>query len=267
MMFRILMLIVALCALAPAAPAQVQQLADSTFAPAVPDPAFPDRHPKVLFDEAHHNFHTLDGRYQAFGTLMKADGWELTPNREPLSAENLAGFDVLVIANALGAAAAGEADSSADPSAFAAGEIEAIHHWVSEGGALLLIADHAPFGSAAAALGAKFGVDMSQGFSGDSLQAVGGNATTIEFTLARGTLGDHPVMSGRNTTERINRIVAFTGQSLRGPANSTPLMILSDGAIDIPAEAVASRDQAAMKAEAVSAKGRSMASSRWAVGP
>ncbi|MBM3287632.1 MAG: hypothetical protein FJY88_09845 [Candidatus Eisenbacteria bacterium] len=53
--------------------------------------------------------------------------------------------DVLVIANALG----GAEDSSASLPAFTPEEVEAVHAWVSDGGGLLLIADHAPFGEAA----------------------------------------------------------------------------------------------------------------------
>lgn len=248
-------------ALVLASSAQVQQLPDSTFVPAVTRPAFTKNHPRVLFDEAHHNFHTLGGRYQAFGTLMRADGCELTANLEPLSAKSLEGFDVLVIANALAEDPESESDSTADPSAFGRDEIEAMHRWVSEGGSLLLIADHAPFGAAASALSARFGVEMSLGYTGDSLQAAGpGGITNIEFKREGGTLGDHPIMSGWSEKEAVNRIVAFTGQSLRGPAGSTPLMKLSDGAVDIPPEALGlAADPKAMMSKATSAKGRSMA--------
>ena len=249
------------CALPLTALAQVQQLADSTYVPAVTTPAFTKHHPRVLFDEAHHNFHTLEGRYRAFGTLMKADGCELLPNREALSTKSLEGFDVLVIANALAEAPESASDSMANPSAFGVEEIEAVHRWVSDGGALLLIADHAPFGSAAEALSVRFGVDMSLGYTGDSLQAAGsGGITNIEFTRARGTLGNHPIMDGWNETEQVGRIVAFTGQSLRGPAGSTPLMNLSDAAVDIPPEALKlAGGPTAMMEKAIPAKGRSMA--------
>lgn len=255
------MTVLVCCALLPAASAQVQQLADSNYVPAVTTPAFTKYHPKILFDEAHHNFHTLEGRYQAFGTLMKADGCELTSNRELLSARSLEGFDVLVIANASVEAPESESDSTANQSAFGVEEIEAVHRWVSEGGALLLIADHAPFGSAAAALGARFGVNMSLGYTGDSLQAAGpGGITNIEFTRVRGTLGEHPIMNGWGEKERVNRIVAFTGQSLRGPAGSAPLMNLSDAAIDIPPEALKlPGGPKEVMSKAISARGRSMA--------
>ncbi|HSN68542.1 MAG TPA: DUF4350 domain-containing protein, partial [Thermoanaerobaculia bacterium] len=209
-------------ALPASASAQIQQLPDSAFHPTVESPAFTARHPKILFDEAHHNFHTLDGRYQGFGELMRADGCTTTPNREPFSEKTLKGYDVLVIANALGAVPTGTNDSLVTQSAFRPEEIEAVHHWVSQGGALLFIADHAPFGSAAGALGERFGVNMSKGYSGDTLQAQDPkSATNILFTRERGTLGDHPIMNGRSEKERIGKVVAFTGQSLLGPAGST----------------------------------------------
>ena len=255
------LLAVALCVLPSLAEAQVLQQPDSTFHPTVAEPAFSKRPLRVLFDEAHHNFHTLEGRYQAFGALMKADGCELTSSKAPLSAKTLAGFDVLVIANALGDDPVTGTDSTITRSAFSPEEIEAIDRWVRGGGAMLLIADHAPFGSAAAALSKRFGVDMSRGYTGDSLQAAGsGSITNIEFLRMRGNLGSHPIMDGRNGKDRISRVVAFTGQSLLGPPGSTPMMLLSDAAVDVPADAVRlAGDPRAMMSRAHSAKGRSMA--------
>ncbi|MEK7315185.1 MAG: alpha/beta fold hydrolase, partial [Candidatus Eisenbacteria bacterium] len=260
-MLRIRVLIATLLAIAAPVTAQVQQLPDSAFHATVAAPAFTIRHPKILFDEAHHNFHTLDGRYQAFGELMRADGCTTTPNRELFSAKLLKGYDVLVIANALGAAPTGSNDSLVTRSAFSPEEIEVVHSWVREGGALLFIADHAPFGSAAAAMSQRFDVDMSLGYTGDTLQAQDPkSATNILFTLDRGTLGDHPIMAGRDEKERIGKVVAFTGQSLLGPAGSTPIMILSEGAFDLPLAALKlSEDPQAMMAKSIPAKGRSMA--------
>ena len=39
-----------------------------------------------------------------------------------------------------------------------------VERWVRNGGALLLIADHTPFGSAAHDLALRFGVDMGRGY-------------------------------------------------------------------------------------------------------
>lgn len=248
-----------LFAAAPRAAAQVQQLPDSAFVPAVTQPAFTSRHPRVLFDEAHNNFHRLDGRYRAFAALLRADGSVLSPNPAPFTAGSLKGFDLLVIANAAGDTLETATDSTVALPAFTPEEVEAVHRWVEGGGALLLIADHTPFGSAAEILSRRFGVDMSKGYTGDSLQAHGsGAATNIEFTRERKSLGEHPIMEGRGEKERIGKIVAFTGQSLRGPAGSTPLMILSEGSFDIPPQFLKLRDPEAMMAHAVPAKGRSM---------
>src|SRR5262249_15340464 len=55
------------------------QQSDPTFNTKVANPAYASgpRHPKILFDEAHHNFHTAGGRYKPFAELMRSDGYEV----------------------------------------------------------------------------------------------------------------------------------------------------------------------------------------------
>jgi hypothetical protein len=43
---------------------------------------------------------------------------------------------------------------------------------------------------------------------------------------------DHPITVGRSPSERLNRIVTFTGQSLTGPPGSVPFLKLADNAYD-----------------------------------
>src|SRR5262245_35074843 len=76
-----------------------QQVADPKFDASVAKPAYTDRHPKVLFDEAHYNFHTSDGWYKPFVDLAKHDGYRVTANKEKFAKKSLAGFNLLVIAN------------------------------------------------------------------------------------------------------------------------------------------------------------------------
>ena len=79
------------------------QRADPNFDTKVAQPAYGgDRHPAVLFDEAHHNFHTAGGRYKPFAELIASDGYQVIPNREKFSREVLQKGDILVIANASG---------------------------------------------------------------------------------------------------------------------------------------------------------------------
>lgn len=200
----------------PVVIASAQQKADPNFKASVSDPAYKTSHPRVLFDEAHHNFHTAGGRYKPFAELITSDGCKVEPGTKPFSQETLKQADVLIIANALGHERMGSA-KAARP-AFTPQECEAVENWVREGGALLLITDHYPTGSAADILGRKFGVDMSRG-------------VTEEYTFTKeGGLGDHPILEGRSESERVRRVGTFTGQSLKGPPGSTALLSLPDDA-------------------------------------
>src|SRR6266576_4257133 len=142
--------------------ASAQQIADPEFKPKVENPAYSKSSPRVLFDEAHNNFHTMDGRYQPFVDLIMNDGYRAVRNRESFTKTSLKSFKVLIIANALGAEETD--DVGADRPAFTEEECEAVREWVKNGGALLLIADHAPFGAATQILAKRFDVEMSKGF-------------------------------------------------------------------------------------------------------
>jgi hypothetical protein len=217
-----------------AAPVAAQQVADSSFVPHVARAAYASTHPRILFDEAHHNFHRANGRYRAFADLVTADGCRVIPNAHAFDAATLAGGDVLVISNALGHE--NMADSAASHPAFTESECDAVRDWVMAGGALLLIADHAPMGSANEILGRRFGVDMSKGYTIDVAHRDGlsQNPSVILYTRAAGNLRDHAITRGRDSTERVSRVIAFTGQSLRGPQEAQTFMALGDSAKDLP---------------------------------
>jgi hypothetical protein len=242
-----------------AALACAQQVPDSSFKPRVAHPAYASRHPRLLFDEAHHNFHTTTGRYATFARLVRADGYEVTPNTRPFSASILAGSDVLVIANALGEDSTVSDDRSGP--AFTADECAAVVKWVSGGGALLLIADHTPFGEAARALAESLGVDMSGGFTADASHADPGlgNPTLLAYSRANGLLGEHPITSGRDSSERVSTILAFTGQSLLGPAGSVALMKLTDRALDYPTRGSLGSDSASAHARPAAGRAQGIA--------
>ena len=78
-----------------------------------------------------------------------------------------------------------------DP-AFADDEIEAIRRWVENGGSLLLIADHAPFGQAAAGLSSAFGVTMHKGF----VEIPNERSDPVVYSTENGLLGNHPIVRG-----------------------------------------------------------------------
>src|SRR5437868_3542458 len=209
-----------------------QQMADPEFNPSVENPAYSRNGPRVMFDEAHHNFHTTEGRYKPFVDLLLNDGYRVIRNRLPFSKTTLSSYKILVISNALGAEE--DDDPGADKSAFTDEEIQAVHDWVKDGGALLLIADHAPFGGTASALAGSFGVDMSKGYTSDKQNSVADSPTQLIFSRENKLLGSHPIIEGRNDKGKINIVRSFTGQSLKGPEGSAGILNLSSTATDAP---------------------------------
>ena len=229
-LFRRLVIVIA--GLIACAPVAGQQIADPGFNVRVDIPSYTKNFPRVLFDEAHNNFHTSTGRYKPFADLIFSDGYQVSVNRKPFSKESLQTHKVLVIANALGAEEMDE--EGAAQSAFTDGEVKAVHDWVRGGGALLLIADHAPFGGAAEALAKQLGVSMSKGFVRDPEHSDGDAPGRLIFSRENKLLLDHPITNGRSDAERVNRVLTFTGQALKGPEGSAGFMKLGPAAVDVP---------------------------------
>jgi hypothetical protein len=207
------------------ASAPAQQVSDPDFAPPIPRPAYSKGHgPVVLVDEAHFNFHTASGRYQPFADLLARDGYVVKASAAKFSKAALEGARVLVVANAL--AARNQEDwTLPTPSAFSDDEIAALREWVRGGGALLLIADHMPFAGAASRLAEAFGVTYSNGFAATPDGSMGPTA----FVRGSGGLRDHAVTRGRDESERLDRIVTFTGSAFRIGADATPILVLPPG--------------------------------------
>jgi hypothetical protein len=221
-----------LLVLASCVAAHSQQVADPHFNTRVENPAYSKNYPRVLFDEAHNNFHTVSGRYKPFAELIFSDGYQVVVNRKPFTKESLKTFKVLVIANALGAEDMD--DDGADQPAFTEEESDAVRDWVRSGGSLLFIADHAPFGAAAESLAKRFNVTMSKGFVFDPDHSQPNAPSSLIFSRENKLLLDHPITQGRNETERIDRVQTFTGQALKGAEGAMPFLKLAETAKDAP---------------------------------
>ncbi|MDH5644218.1 MAG: DUF4350 domain-containing protein [Gemmatimonadota bacterium] len=209
-----------------------QQVADTSFIPASVEMTYrPGRGPLVLLDEAHNNFHTVDGRYLAFAAVLRRDGFVVEPLVESFSEESLAEASVLVIANAI-------SEVNVDnwvlptPSAFTDEEIESVFNWVEQGGSLLLLADHMPFPGAAAKLGERFGFEFLNGYAyeNDSLLRGGG---PIFFRTDVGTLKDHAVIRGRTPDESVSSVATFTGQAFRVPESAHSIFVFREGSVSL----------------------------------
>jgi hypothetical protein len=211
-----------------AVPLQAQQVADTAFNPPVPKPLYKEgTGPLILLDEAHHNFHTVNGRYQAFAKLARRDGYKVVGNIARFSAASLRDAKILVIANALNERNANGNWSLPTPSAFDSSEIAAVRDWVEDGGSLMLVSDHMPFPGAMGDLAEAFGVHMMNGFAMQKDSAANGIFT---YTRASGALASHSITRGRSRGERVDSVKVFTGQAFRID-RGTPLMTIIDDVV------------------------------------
>jgi len=190
------------------------QAPDKLYDPIIFDPQYsPNAGPVIYLDEAHSNFHRLDGLYWAFGKLVRTDGYRTQPFKAKFTRESLEEVEILAIANAINEK---NANNWSNPtySAFEKDEIEALRSWVEEGGSLLLIADHMPFSGAAKELAAVFNVEFINGFAMDTIRK------PDFFTQTEGTL-NRTIL----TDTDIDSILTFTGQAFRIPADATPVLL------------------------------------------
>ncbi|HEY6805060.1 MAG TPA: hypothetical protein VI306_15905 [Pyrinomonadaceae bacterium] len=228
-----------------------QNLADTTFKLDVAHPAFTKNAPRVMFDEAHNNFHTSTGRYKPFADLLMNDGYRIVVNRQPFSKKSLDSFKLLVIVNAL---AEDFDETDADKPAFTEEEETTVRDWVKGGGSLLLIADPGVFAKSAANLAKQLGVEMQ----GNAVEDPANNAeefrpSMIVYSRDNHQLLEHSITSGRDTTEKLNKVIVFNGQGIKGPTDAVAFLKLSDTAREVTSGA----DGTA--ASVVSAKGLAQA--------
>lgn len=213
-------------------PVFAQQTADPKFDARVDKPAFTKNYPRVLFDEAHNNADTSTGRYKPFADLLFNDGYHIAVNRQPFTKASLRPHKILIIVNPL--AVEDVDDEGADHPAFTTEEVEAVNDWVRDGGALLLIVDSVPFGSAAESLATRLGIEMSKGQTTDPANADKefGTPGVLLFSRENHLLAESSITNGRGDAERVNRVLVFDGQSLKGPEGSEVVLKLADTAVD-----------------------------------
>ncbi len=214
-------------------PLHARSPSSAVWEPLVAAPLYPpEKGPVVVVDEAHFNFHTINGRYHDFARALERDGYVVRPGKTSFSFATMRGTQILVIVSAL-------SERNRDPanwsppisSAFSAEEINAVQEWVRGGGALLLIADHLPFAGATEKLAAAFGFEVINGYALD-LREIQKKTLDRPFVFARhgnsasdGTLADHAITRGRHSPERVNRVMTFMGAAFRAKEAVAPLLV------------------------------------------
>lgn len=218
-----------LCCLVHLLPAQ--QIADTTYTPAIAHPAYKKgKGPVVMIDQAHYNFHTRTGRYLPFARLLERDGYVVQDYNGRFRKIDLDQGKILVISNALNSLNA-QNWFLPTPSAFSLPEIDAIINWVKAGGSLFLIADHMPMAGAAMDLAAKFGFQFTNGFVIDT-----STDDPSYFQLRDSSLVESVITRGRDVGEQVDHVVTFTGQGFRIPKTATPVLVFDDRYINYLAD-------------------------------
>jgi hypothetical protein len=202
---------------------------DDAFDVSVTVPHYTRSHPSILFDHAHKNHHRIDGSYHPWATLLSNDGCVVTGTDAPIDSLLLAHTDVYVTATAMGYKDPGEIPPYTDA------EIAYAERWVHNGGSMLIITEHYPFGLAMQPLLNTFGVSVHNGYTEDTTMTDPSVADALLFESSRGHVNtNHPVM------DNIERIVTFTGASVKGDSSWSPLLIFSGNAqnynVDIKVE-------------------------------
>ena len=91
---------------------------------------------------------------------------------------------VLVLSNATA-----DSTKGAGQHALTEPECDVLRDWVNAGGALLFVADHAPYGAATENLARRFGVEFGKGFVYDSLRSPRGGCNRLPATRTTGLWG------------------------------------------------------------------------------
>jgi uncharacterized protein (DUF2249 family) len=194
-----------------------RQYSDTLYRPEVTAPVYQaNQGPRVCIDEAHHNFHTKEGRYRPFAELVERDGYQVVASDEKFNPESLETCDILVIANAMNEINAVQWYKPIYP-AFTDAEVRAVHDWVKNGGSLFLIADHMPMAGGAANLAKAFGYQFNDGFATDSTR-VGPDL----FTLSNGQLASNEITNRDGI--QLDSIMTFTGQVFDIPDSANPIL-------------------------------------------
>lgn len=190
-----------------------QQIADSNFHYANKNPVYKTkRGPVITLDEAHFNYHTLGGRYYAFGRILEDDGYTLRAGQSAFTSAYLASMKILVVANALPDTGEWKLPTK---SAFTVEEINDLHNWVWGGGNLFLIADHMPFPGAYTQLALRFGFNFMNAY------ALRKDKKPEMFSRELKNLTSNKITNGRNKSELVDSIRIFGGSAFIAPPDAT----------------------------------------------
>lgn len=194
--------------------------------------------PVILFDVGHNNYGETNRI--ALQSWLKEKDFIVREWGSEFDAVSLEQIDIVIIRSALDESNETEENWTLPTlSAFSADEIQVLHEWTKEGGALLLILEHMPMAGAGKELARRFDVEVSNGFVVDTSIMKGyseediGFAGWLEFTRKSGFLASHPITDGSNTSEAIDLLATDVGCAFFLPSGATSLLTLGPSVLSL----------------------------------
>ena len=143
-----------------------QVIVDTTFNFSISYPTILNKKIRVAIDASHYNLHTANGGFRPLAKLLKNDGYDIVDfNKKIVTVSDLEGIDIFITANARPENRT-HFNIQGSKNAYKEDEISVLKKWVSNGGSLLIIADHMPFAGAAENLIKAFDFNIINGFVG-----------------------------------------------------------------------------------------------------
>jgi hypothetical protein len=204
-----------------------QMLNDSSFNASVSKPKY-KRHsgPHILIDAGHHNFIVEMGLIKPFAELASNDGYRASIDSGKFTSDYLAKYQLVLITPAMPFKFGSKKDIT-DEITFTNQELVAIKEWVSNGGSLIILSEHAPIDKSMTPLLNTFDIQTSVGAVFDPINCdttikLPLFETILKFTTSNGLLNrNHPITTGTKKKEAIQNIETYTGSALTGPNYST----------------------------------------------
>ncbi|MFV0571131.1 MAG: YybH family protein [Xanthomarina gelatinilytica] len=186
-----------------------QQVTDLDFPINIKNPKYQGNKTALIgIDASHNNLHKLDGGFAPYAKLLKADGYQMVAVNT-INQNTLKSLNTLVIANAIHPSNVGNWKRPIT-NAFSVEEIDLLEKWVSNGGSLMVVADHMPYAGATNELAKKFGFSYEDGFVMSESEIW----PPESYSKKQGNLFETPI------TIDIDSIAGFTGSGLRIPKNA-----------------------------------------------
>lgn len=204
-----------------------QMINDSSFNASVSKPKYKRQSgPHILIDAGHHNFIVEMGLIKPFADLARNDGYRASIDSGKFTSDYLAKYQLVLITPAMPFKFGSKKDIT-DEITFTNQELVAIKEWVSNGGSLIILSEHAPIDKSMTPLLNTFDIQSSVGAVFDPINCdttikLPLFETILKFTTSNGLLNrNHPITTGTKKKETIQNIETYTGSALTGPNYST----------------------------------------------